>query len=353
MKYIGDSILNVSLSPQMAKPLDARLVIDQEEELYKIPSEIAYQGMPVVHAGNGTIYVLTDKGNINNAKGWTASYETIEFKACSESEYKEWGENTKDNKPIDSNKGYIREGVFYYIYEDTIEDKDQYYVSQSQYKSLEDKVKNKVEVDSFSTYVVKINTLLEALDQYKIDKETYLTTSEFTDDNSKLNTLLSKYYQAEHIDSIFVKKSDITGDSDGKDFIFVSKEQYSQDQEQIKEQLDKTIKSDGEGNLDSITVNSIKNPEGDLFILKDKAINGRVIGFKEEIPQLELLSEESYQEKVQNDSIEEDKYYITYGDEKKDTGYVSKEYIDKYYVKKEEFNEAIRTLTERISALEK
>ena len=57
MKYTGDSLLGVSFSVKTPKPLDCRTVVDTTQELYTIPTEIAYEGMSVSNLEDGYIYI--------------------------------------------------------------------------------------------------------------------------------------------------------------------------------------------------------------------------------------------------------------------------------------------------------
>jgi hypothetical protein len=50
---------------------------------------------------------------------------------------------------------------------------------------------------------------------------------------------------------------------EGENFVFVTSAQYKTDQEKIQEELSKTLKLDGEGSLDKITINQIKSPVGE------------------------------------------------------------------------------------------
>jgi hypothetical protein len=45
--------------------------------------------MTVANASNGNTYMLIDKANIDNSKGWKASYEAIQIITCTQDEYDE------------------------------------------------------------------------------------------------------------------------------------------------------------------------------------------------------------------------------------------------------------------------
>ena len=62
MKYTGDAIFKGSLTVQSNKPLDNRLVVNTYSDLQQIPNTYKYEGMPVICADNGDIYIWTANG---------------------------------------------------------------------------------------------------------------------------------------------------------------------------------------------------------------------------------------------------------------------------------------------------
>lgn len=68
MKYIGDAIFKGSLTVQSNKPLDNRLVVNTYSDLQQIPNIYKYEGMPVICADSGDIYIWTAQGWVK-AKG--------------------------------------------------------------------------------------------------------------------------------------------------------------------------------------------------------------------------------------------------------------------------------------------
>lgn len=144
-KYQGDSTIGVSLTVQTPKPLDTRLVVDTRADLYSIPAKYAYNGMPVVCVADGNIYTLIDKNKIGEAVGWKASYEAIQIITCTEQEYKKWQDNTNsDFTPKDDSQTWLHQDTYYYIYEESISDKGQYYVSYTQFEDLTNQVNKKL-----------------------------------------------------------------------------------------------------------------------------------------------------------------------------------------------------------------
>ena len=343
-KYTGDATLGVALTVETPKPLDNRTVVDNLDELYSIPEKYAYQGMTVSNIDNGNIYMLEDKSKIKYKEGWKASYESIQIITCTEAEYKEWSENTtEDFKPIDENKTYLHAETYYYIYEDSLDD-DQFYLSAEWGKKIEEQLKQK----ALNTTVVQIRT---DLDQTISNLSKYATLEELTenyapktdldleDPESLLSKALSNHYTKEETDDIFVTKESLRGEGmEGDDFVFVTKKQYDEDQQAIQDELDKTLKVDGDGSLESITVGQIKSPvvEGKDQLVVDVKSDGLFVGedqfaMMSDVPNLVTLTEEEYLKLVEDEAIEPDTYYYVYDVTNDAKVYITKEYLDQNY----------------------
>lgn len=343
-KYTGDATLGVALTVETPKPLDNRTVVDNLDELYSIPEKYAYQGMTVSNIDNGNIYMLVDKSKIKYKEGWKASYESIQIITCTEAEYKEWSENTtEDFKPIDENKTYLHAETYYYIYEDSLDD-DQFYLSAEWGKKIEEQLKQK----ALNTTVVQIRT---DLDQTISNLSKYATLEELTenyapktdldleDPESLLSKALSNHYTKQETDDIFVTKESLRGEGmEGDDFVFVTKKQYDEDQQAIQSELDKTLKVDGDGSLESITVGQIKSPviEGEDQLVVDVKSDGLFVGedqfaMMSDVPNLVTLTEEEYLKLVEAGTLEPDTYYYVYDVTNDAKVYITKEYLDQNY----------------------
>ena len=325
-KYTGDATLGVGLTVETPKPLDNRTVVDNLEELYSIPERYAYQGMTVSNIDNGNIYMLIDKSKIKYKEGWKASYESIQIIACTEAEYKEWSANTtEDFKPIDENKTYLHAETYYYIYEDSLDD-NQFYLSAEWGKKIEEQLKQK----ALNTTVVQIRN---DLDQTIQNLSKYATLEELTanyapkadldleDPESLLSKALSNHYTKQETDDIFV-----------------TKKQYDEDQQAIQSELDKTLKVDRDGSLESITVGQIKSPviEGEDQLVVDVKSDGLFVGedqfaMMSDVPNLVTLTEEEYLKLVEDGTLEPDTYYYVYDVTNDAKVYITKEYLDQNY----------------------
>ena len=365
-KYQGDAVLNVSLTVDTAKPLDSRSVVNNASELYTLPEKTAYPGMTVANIDNGNIYMLVDKSKIGEKAGWKASYESIQIITCTEAEYKEWKENTTDDfKPIDENKTYLHEETYYYIYEESIELlDDNYYLTAAWGKGIEEQLNAKASQIGLTKVSSDLQTTIENLaNNYTTTEDleaTYATIeyidglTNLEDEESPLSKALSEHYTKTETDEIFVTKESLRGggETEGEedDFIFVTQTQYKGDIEAIQEELDKTIKLDGEGSLESIVVGQIKSPvtEGEEPLVVDVTpegllINGNTAAVIDDIPVMVCLPESKYLEIKENtsedytpideskDYIKEDTYYYVYDVENDAKVYITKEYLDQNY----------------------
>lgn len=376
-KYTGDSVLGVSLTIETPKPLDNRTVVNSVSDLYSIPKEVAYQGMSVSNVGDGNIYMLIDKSQINTKEGWKASYESIQIITCTEAEYKEWSENTTDDfRPIDESKTYLHAETYYYIYEDSLDD-DQFYLSAEWGKKIEEQLKQK----ALNTTVVQIRTDLDntiaSLSDYATLEE--LTTNYVSNDFLALS--LTKYYTKEETDDIFVTKESLRGEGmEGDDFVFVTQKKYQDDQaaaakefstELLKstsvETSDITIQKIGEKEVQQGTTGEPSEETGTEQVIESSVklttednrlfAGGKQVAITEEVPKLVCLPQADYDDLVENSKTEEDTYYCTYGEKDlQDTGYVRSEYlIERYYTKaevEELISQAVAELQKKIDALQ-
>lgn len=347
-KYTGDSVLGLSLTVNAPKPLDSRTVVDNLQQLYDIPSATAYQGMTVANIANGNIYMLVDKSKMNEKAGWKASYESIQIITCTEAEYNIWKENTNDDfTPINGDLTYLHPDTYYYIYEDSIENKGVYYVSSEEFEKLQDQVNLKASNSGLEDLAARFG-------EFKLNvTNTYITTESAAniyatkeEVSSNITTSLENYYTKEVIDNDFVTKASLRGgiEGDSDDFVFVTQAKYSEDKDDIWEELNKTIKTDTEGQLESLSVNSlitgeIKSPaiEGEeqlsVQITKEGLLIGEdLLAKQSEIPNIVTLTLKDYEDKEKANELDPDTYYCIY-DTEDDQTYVTKSYLTEDYTR--------------------
>lgn len=332
-KYQGDSTIGVSLTVQTPKPLDTRLVVDTRADLYSIPAKYAYNGMPVVCVTDGNIYTLIDKNKIGEAVGWKASYESIQIITCTEQEYKKWQDNTNsDFTPKDDSQTWLHQDTYYYIYEESISDKGQYYVSYTQFEDLTNQVNKKATISALNSLSEKTDKALQDL------AKVYATLNDIDSSNpeSKLSKTLDNYYTKQKVDDTFVTKDSLRGDGiEGDNFVFVTKSQYDADQQtlnQYKEdtanQINTKVTTGSEAQLKSIT-----NEGTTLSIGQQVAINGKKVALDKDVPKIIVLTQEEY-DNLENKEI--GIYYMTYGSTNSDSGIITSDLLIKnYYTQKQ------------------
>ncbi len=352
-KYQGDAVLNVSLTVDAPKPLDVRSVVNNVSELYDIPAKTAYPGMTVANVDNGNIYMLVDKSKINEQAGWKASYESIQIITCTEEEYNTWKANTTDDfKPIDESLTYLHAETYYYIKEDSIKLLDgSYYLTSSWGKDIEDQLSTKASASSVSSLLTEVtNDKANLANNYTTTAdliETYATKElvnsllNLESEDSFISQTLSKYYTSEEVDSKFVTIESLGGDLEGlegENFVFVTSAQYKTDQEKIQEELSKTLKLDGEGSLDKITINQIKSPVGEdeeqlIVDIKPDGlyVNDNIVALDQDIPNLVTLEESDYNSRLEAGTLDPDTYYYVYNTSDPNAVYVTLRQLEDSY----------------------
>lgn len=344
-KYQGDSTLGVSLTMQTPKPLDARLVVDTRADLYTIPAKYAYNGMPVVCVADGNIYTLIDKNKIGEAVGWKASYESIQIITCTEQEYKQWQSNTNENfTPKDDSQTWLHQDTYYYIYEDSIDDKGQYYVSYSQFEDLTNQVNKKATISALNNLSEKMDKALQDL------ANVYATLDDIDSSNpeSKLSKTLDNYYTKEKVDDTFVTKESLRGEGiEGDDFVFVTQTAYNKDQqnlEEYKKQTSEELSNKIDTNSDA-ELKSISNNGNKLIIDKQLTINGDSLALDKNVPKIVVMDQQEYDNLETKDP---DIYYMTHGTESDNGGVITSEFLETNYYSQAQvidlFNQALNNL---------
>ena len=328
--YQGDAILGISLTVDTPQPLDTRTVVNNTKDLYEVPASQAYRGMTVSNLEDGNIYMLVDKNKITTSDGWKSSESALQIVTCSQADYDEWAKNTNDKyEPIDPDKPYIVQSVYYYIYED--QETGQYYLSSEWGRSIEDLLGKKASSDSVNSLLAKVNADIENLDanytKTEVLIETYATKAlvesmlDLENPESFISKTLDNYYTKSGVDDKFVTKASLGGNiadlgiEEGK-YVFVPTTQYEKDQADIKEELSKTIKLDGEGYLESVVVGQIKSPvaEGKTQLVVDIKSEGLFIGddpiaTESDIPVMITLTSDDYNSRVEKGEIDPEAYY--------------------------------------------
>lgn len=337
MKYTGDSLLGVSFSVQTPKPLDCRTVVSTTQELYTIPVEIAYEGMSVSNLEDGYIYMLVDKTNITNSDGWVASYKALQLVSCTEAEYTEWKKNTTgQGTAIDSEKPYLHNDTYYYIYEDSIENKDTYYVNQEQYQRVWNLASSKADNTSFLALQKKVESNNTNITTNYLTKEdatnTYINKS-FLEGTAEttLKEVTDKYQTAETSDSKYLKPSNFGVDDVNTQFSFLNTTAFEEYKSTVTEQLDTKITKNSRATLESLMVNTIQNTLGNTMSIKTDGIfyGTEKLAKVSEVPKWMCLSQEEYKQLETDGALQDDTYYLTYGKNADDSGFVTADLLER------------------------
>lgn len=339
--YQGDAILGVSLSVETPKPLDARTVVDTTKDLYNVPASQAYRGMTISNLEDGNIYMLIDKNKIDKSEGWKSSQSALQIITCTLEEYEEWSANTDNNyNPIDESKNYLLQSAYYYIHES----EDQVaYLDSNWGKDIQDQLGKKASTSQVNGLTTELEKLaLNLQDNYSTSQtiaDTYATKEsvdsklDLENPESFISQLIDDYYTSKEVDDKFVTKESLGGDLGelgGDNYVFVTTNQYEQDQKAIQEELDKTLKLDGEGSLESITVGQLKSPvvEGESQLVVDIKSDGLYIGedpiaTESDIPVIIPISLQDYNALVESGEINSKAYYYIWDEENNKLQYVT------------------------------
>ena len=128
------------------------------------------------------------------------------------------------------------------------------------------------------------------------------------------------YFTKEHIQQNYVDNESLTQTlenyvtlsmiNEGDESIFLSKEQYQQDQTDRDLLIESTyVKKDSDASLNSLETSTIKNGANTLTITNQLNLNDKKLAFDEDIPKLVTLTKAEYEALIANDELDEDAYY--------------------------------------------
>lgn len=324
MKYTGDSLLGVSFEMQTPKPLDNRLVIDTKKELYEINPNTAYEGMLVTCIADGFTYMLKDKSKINSSDGWKSV--AIQIVSLTKAEFDQRKENTNsDYTPIDDKIPYLDKDVYYYIYEDSMSEVGDFYVTQDQFEQLNKLIGSKADTSALSTFKQETNDKFSDLSTKYVPLSFLDGTGEGT-----LSAILASYYTKQEADGKFLTREDFGG---GTDLSFVKTDQYSSDMGTINQELAKKIDSGSNAELTSLKTNTITLNDKQIKVQSEGLyFGGKRLAEIEEVPDWICIPHQQYLQMLNDGKLEEDKYYLTYGDDIDDSGYITMTNLEQKYM---------------------
>lgn len=325
MKYTGDSLLGVSFEMQTPKPLDNRLVIDTKKELYEINPNTAYEGMLVTCIADGFTYMLKDKSKINSSDGWKSV--AIQIVSLTKAEFDQRKENTNsDYTPIDDKLPYLDKNVYYYIYEDSMSEVGDFYVTQDQFNQLSELLRLKADTSALSTFKQETKDNFNSLSTKYVPLSFLDGTGEHT-----LSSILASYYTKQEADGKFLTRDDFGGE--GTDLSFVKTDQYESTMETINQELAKKIDSGSDAELSSLKTNTITLNNKQITVQPDGLhFDSKKLAETEEVPDWTCISHQKYLQMLNDGKLKEGKYYLTYGDDIDDSGYITMTNLEQKYM---------------------
>ena len=344
MKYTGDSLLGVSFEMQTPKPLDNRLVIDTKKELYEINPNTAYEGMLVTCIADGFTYMLKDKSKINSSDGWKSV--AIQIVSLTKAEFDQRKENTNsDYTPIDDKLPYLDKNVYYYIYEDSISEVGDFYVTQDQFNQLSKLIGLKADTQALNTFKQETKDNFSSLSSKYVPLSFLDGTGEGT-----LSSILTSYYTRQEADSKFLTIEDFGG---GTDLSFVKTDQYNSAIETINQELANKIDSGSNAELNSLKTNTIELNGKQIAVQSEGLYFGsKRLAEREEVPDWICIPHQQYLQMLNDGQLEEDKYYLTYGDDIDDSGYITMTNLEQNYMSVRNAESIIDTkVQDRINSL--
>lgn len=343
----GNILITDSFEVTSNIPLDVRLLRNTLEELYALPPQICYPGMGVIVSSQSSLYILRkpqdgvviDQDYVSNPYNWKCPEDLVTV-ALGKQEYESLEE--------------INPNVFYYVYEEEIsttkepkrEDFDseelfkvewqkwvdslktlsQEYMSASWGIELDNKLSEKANQRDVTILMQEVGKIKGGGDGLSLEYLNSNITNLSETQNSQqqlLNEILNKesdsgrLIEAENkiqqlevgLDN-YVTKDYIQDASN--DFIFITKDQYSADTENLKNDLGEEITTKVLNaqtiNTNEININDLKLEQVDDRI----SINSKSVAHVEDLPNIQVLTQLEYE----NLDVKDEKaYYYTYDSE--------------------------------------
>ena len=325
MKYTGDSLLGVSFEMQTPKPLDNRLVIDTKKELYEINPNTAYEGMLVTCIADGFTYMLKDKSKINSSDGWKSV--AIQIVSLTKAEFDQRKENTNsDYTPKDDKIPYLDKDVYYYIYEDSMSEVGDFYVTQDQFDQLNKLIGSKADTQALKAFKQETESNFSSLSNQYVPLSFLTGTGEST-----LSAILASYYTKEDANNTFLTKEDFGGE--GTDLSFVKTNDYESDMETINQTLSNKIDTGSDAELNKLKTNTIELNNKQITVQSDGLhFDSKRLAETEEVPDWTCISHQQYLQMLNDGKLKEGKYYLTYGDDIDDSGYITMTNLEQKYM---------------------
>lgn len=378
----GNIKLTDSFEMEYGIPLDIRFVVNNTDDLLALDPKVCYVGMPVVVANLSSIYILRKPANgdidasyIQDINNWKCP-EDLVTQVIKSDEYNAL-----------KSQNALNDHVFYYIIEEEVTrtdmPKETDFSSPEEYQAaLEDwrrslmilsdqymsadwgtqiekalrgkATRNEIQVlsgniDILQTQIDSINggssTSLSSLSQRIAKNEQDLNyllgttdTEGETSDTGKIHEIETSISDLSNtVSDEYVSIASIADDSG---YIFVSKSDHASD----IENLENSIKEfDEEINTKKVTTDLVildnTNLAVDQGVFK---VGDNQVAYENDVPKIEILTEQEYQDLVQADKTEKDVYYYTLCEE---------DGTSEFYVTNELLNSRIQQLSAQIQVL--
>ena len=363
-------------------PLDIRAVVENLDELLKLPVKVCYPGMGVIVNSLSSLYILRNPNEgveltqeyVSNIYNWKCPEDLVTV-ALSRDEY----ENLEEVNP----------NVFYYVYEEEIkvtkEPKPEEFGSTEEYEKafqdwvnslkilsqeymsaswgvdIENKLGKKANQTSVNVLSNSINNLQEQIDLLSGgDSETSLSSlserlseteaslefllgTEGTDEEPSTEGKISEIESSiSNLDTKVVQNyvsiESITTENDSNNYIFVKKSDYTSDIAAKDAEMAKEISTESVKTT-TIDTNSIK--VSNIMVTSegsDLLINDEEIALTKDVPKIVYLTQSDY-DKLTPEEIDHDAYYYTTSEE--------------IYVTKTEFDAKVTQINTSIANLQK
>lgn len=141
----------------------------------------------------------------------------------------------------------------------------------------------------------------------------------------------------------------------GNEYIFVSKSDYQQDQQDLQQTLQASyVQKDSDASLNSLETSTIKNGANTLVIANILKLNNKRVAFNEDIPVIETISQEEFEALSEKDP---DVYYFVYNTNE-NLAFVTATDLQNYYTQTQvdsllvPYENRIQTLEELVQQLQ-
>ena len=355
-----DIIITDSFEMSSAKPLDVRSVVADVSDLKNLDPNVCYAGMSVIAVNQSSIYILKAPAEgskitseyLKNSDNWKCP-EDLVTQAI-----------TKEKYEALVNSGQADSKVFYYVYEEeiplTAEPKreageseeafrirwdawvaslkvlSQEYMSASWGVDIETKLGQKASAEDLNVVnsnvkqlqdeisdlkggdsgnsLVSLGKSIEAIQEATVDIETRLnqlvTTSEEGTESGRIVAIETEVNTVKTSLNDYVTKSDLQDNT--QEFIFVKTSTYQEDKETFTNQLAESVATkivDAE----SINTESLSLNDANIQVDADHlTINDKPIALSEDLMQIEIIDQDTYNKREQDGTLSDKIYYYTY-----------------------------------------